>query len=77
MKRRNIGLIDRQHLALSQPVLSVLESSLLFSLMEKLIVRTPRYFSVPTDCNKPFAAFTSWVSHITWRSIGLFTWGNI
>lgn len=73
MKTRNIGLIDRQHLAFSQPVLSVLESSLLFSLMEKLIVRTPRYFSVPTNHNKPFAAFTSSVSHITWRSIGLFT----
>ena len=76
-KRRKIGLIDRQHLALSQPVLSVLESPLLFSLMEKLIVRTPRYFSVPIDCNQPFAAFTSLVSHMNWRCIGLYTWGNV
>lgn len=37
-RRSNIGLIHRQHLALSPPVLPVLECPLLFSIMEMLMV---------------------------------------
>ena len=38
-KRKQIGLISKQHLALSAPVLAVLESPLLFDTMGQLMVR--------------------------------------
>ena len=40
-KGQKIGLINRQDLACSAPLLAVLESPLLFSLMEELTVRSP------------------------------------
>ena len=39
VKAKNIGLISRQDLARSAPLLAVLESPLLFSLMQELMVR--------------------------------------
>ena len=45
-KSKNIGLISRQDLALSAPLLAVLESPLLFSLMQELMVRASAYVSV-------------------------------
>ena len=41
-KRKQIGLISKQHLALSAPVLAVLESPLLFDTMGQLMVRILR-----------------------------------
>ena len=45
-KRKHIGLISKQHLALSEPVLAVLESPLLFDTMGQLMVRGLKCTSV-------------------------------
>ena len=42
VERKHIGLISKQHLALSAPVLAVLESPLLFGIMGQLMVRVLR-----------------------------------
>ena len=40
-RKKDIGLINRQDLAHTGPLLSVLESPTLFSMMEQLMVSTP------------------------------------
>lgn len=40
-RKKDIGLINRQDLAHTRPLLSVLESPTLFSMMEQLMVSTP------------------------------------
>ena len=45
-KAKNIGLISRQDLAQSAPLLAVLESPLLFSLMQELMVRASAHVSL-------------------------------
>ena len=51
-KRKQIGLISKQHLALSAPVLAVLESPLLFDTMGQLMVRVLRYTSADGAANE-------------------------
>ena len=41
--RKNIGLIERQDLAQSAPLLTVLESPALFTLMQELMVGSPEF----------------------------------